>query len=356
MNWMRIWLGGLASGLVLLGLCGPTGAPTEAKAASVITPLAQRAKVRIALSPANFFPFSIIYADEKGYFKRAGLDVEIVKYTQAAVTLAPMLARGDLDLAPQTPSPSFFNLVNQGFGAKAVSIFSTSRAGRTESAWMLVMKEKAGEIKELRDLKGRTVEISQPGTTTNFMALMAFKTAGLVPGKDVTVRSSVRGGGDYLPLVRNKAQDVIGMVEPTATQLEKEGYVTRWKSLSDIAPWYQSIIMTASEKFLKENGPALRKFLEVYLLTAREINAANGEWRDDLVQVMTRWSNVSADIIKGMGGVPYVDPNGRVSTSSLERAQAIWLESGALKQQASLDALIDNDPISDVLKIVGEAR
>lgn len=325
---------------------------TEGKITALHGP---RVKIRIALSPANIWTLPLIYGVDRGYFARANLDVEITKSSQPSIMFAPLLARGDFDLLPQTPAPSFYNLASQNFNVKAVSVFVVPKAGRADAAWLTVMRDKVDTIKELSDLKGRVVEAAALGTTTNFLALSAVKLAGLAPGKDVTVQAHAKTAGDFLPVIKSRQQDVVAVIEPLATQAEHEGYVKRWKTINDITPWFQSALVVSSEQFLQKNGPAMRKFLEVYLLSCRQVNSTDGAWTDDALRVMSQWTGIGDSIIRDMGGVPYCDPNGEVSQTSLERAQQLWIEAGALKQPIDVRTMIDAAPIADALKAIGRA-
>jgi ABC-type nitrate/sulfonate/bicarbonate transport system substrate-binding protein len=321
-----------------------------------VQPLPQKATVRVALGGGNIYPLAMLYALDKGYFAHANLDVKVFKYSTAAFMLAPMLARGDLDIVPQTPSPSFFNLIAQGFGAKAVSVFSTTKAGRIEEAWMVVSSDKVDQIHQLSDLRGRVIEAGPAGATVNFLVLNAVKAAGLTPGKDVTFLNRGRTSADFFTLAKTRSQDVISMIEPSATQAEVAGYGRRWKGMADIVPWLQPLIMVASQQFIDKSRPALRKFLEVYLLTGREIDANNGAWTDDLLRLATTWTGLDADLIRKIGGVSYLDPNGEVSLDSLERADDIWVAARELQQKVKLDDVVDNRPVQDVLQEIGRIK
>lgn len=332
-------------------------APQAASPWDKVAPLAgPRTKIRIALSPSNTWTVPLIYGVKKGYFARANIDVEIKKSSQPSIMFAPLLARGDFDLLPQTPAPSFYNLVRQQFNVKAVSVFTVPKAGRAEAAWLTVMKDKVDTIKDLPDLKGKVVEGAGLGTTANFLVYSALKKAGLTAGKDVKIQSHAKLAGDFLPVIKSNQQDVASAIEPIATQAEREGYVKRWKTFSDIAPWFQSALIVSSEDFLRKNGPAIRKFLEVYLLSCREVNASNGQWTKDTLDLLSQWTNIDAGIIRAMGGVPYCDANGEVSADSLDRAQKLWIETGALKEPIDVRTLIDPTPTADALKVIGRAQ
>ncbi len=350
----RILFGGLFA--CLIQLSSVAFAEEIPSQINKIEPLAQHVTVRFAAAPSNIFQLPTLYAVDKGYFKRVGLDVQIIKYQQAAVGLAPMLARGDLEIAPQAPAPSFFNLVAEGFGAKAVSVLATTKKGRAELAWIALNPDKVNDIKDYGDLKGKIVEGAALGSTANFIVLAAIQKAHLTPGKDVDLQARGRTNADFFSLAQAKAQDALGVIEPMASRAEKEGYLVRWKGLSEVAPEYQSVLMTTSEKFLQTQPAALQKFLEVYLIACREINATNGEWTEDFLRLMTQWTGLDRSIITDMGGVPYFEPNGRVSRPSLEFAQDLWIRAGGLKQRGSIDSLVDDGPINEALKVVGSSK
>ena len=331
--------------------------PPTADRWSEVTPLpGPRTKIRIALSPSNIWTVPLIYGVKKGYFARANIDVEITKSSQPSIMFAPLLARGDFDLLPQTPAPSFYNLIRQQFNVKAVSVFTVPKAGRSEAAWLTVMKDKSDSIRDLADLRGKVVEGAGLGTTANFLVFSALKKAGLTAGKDVKIQSHAKLAGDFLPVIKSNQQDVVSVIEPVATQAERQGYVKRWKTFSDIAPWFQSALVVSSENFLKKNGPAMRTFLEVYLLSCREVNASNGQWSSDTLDLLSQWTNIDAGIIRAMGGVPYCDPNGEVSADSLDRSQKLWIETGALKEAIDVNTLIDPVPTADALKVIGRMQ
>ena len=56
---------------------------------------------------------------------------------------------------------------------------------------------------------------------------------------------AARANSDLLVLAQNKAADVIAMVEPLASQAEKQGLVVRWKPIAAVAPWYESAQLAA---------------------------------------------------------------------------------------------------------------
>lgn len=321
-----------------------------------VEPLPEKVKVKFALNPAIVSFLAIFYAADQGYFDRAGLDVEIVTYRGPAVTQLPLLARGDLDMAVVAPAPGFYNQAAQGFDIKIFASMGVETRGRIPAVRLTVLKEKATEIKDLKDLRGKTIEAAAEGSAISFLVGEALRQAGLTPGQDVTVHYRVRGVPDMLALAKAKAADVIGMVEPIASQAEKEGLVVRWKTFDEIAPWYQPGFIGASSRFLDKHRAAVTKFTEVYLLTSREINGANGVWTGELIKTASKWTKVDPQTIKDQGGVPAYDPNGAIWIESLERTQEIWAQHNLVKQKVDVRKVVDLAVLEEALKKTGRAR
>ena len=127
----------------------------------------------------------------------------------------------------------------------------------------------------------------------------------------------------------------------------------RWLSYADLAPWYQSSLLGASSQFLQAHPDAAEKLLEVYAVTARELNATNGVWTDDLIQIVTNRAGVDAATVKTQGGVPYYDPNVPVSIESLDRTQQLWVQNGQVKEPVDVNKLVDSEPLDRALQAIG---
>jgi ABC-type nitrate/sulfonate/bicarbonate transport system substrate-binding protein len=321
-----------------------------------VTPLPQRASLKLALASNNYVWLALMYALDRGYFDKAGLNIDITPITGSSAAMLPLLARGDVDISPTTPSPATFNQVTEGFDIQLIAGGPLEREGRMASVWLTVLKDKANEIKDFKDLKGHTLEGGAQGTPFDLAVLSAVKMGGLDPAKDVTITYRVRANSDLLVLAQNQAADVIAMVEPLASQAEKQGLVVRWKPIAAVAPWYESAQLAASSKSVQSNSAAVQKFLEVYVLTSREINAANGVWTDPLMQTATKWSQLDPDTIRSVGAPPLYQPNGMLSLDSLRQAQQFLVDQGAVKTPVDLQRLVNAALLDAALTRVGRAN
>jgi ABC-type nitrate/sulfonate/bicarbonate transport system substrate-binding protein len=336
----------------------PAAAPSPSAAASAArpTPLSPRAALKISLNPAIITYLPLLLAQEKGYFSQAGLDIDLQTYQGSANTQLPLLARGDLDLTGAAPGPALFNQLEQGFNARVVAGMSLPRAGRLNDSWLTVLKDRSSEIKQPGDLKGKTVDGAAEGSPLHLLAAEAIRQGGLTAGQDVTISFRGRTVPDQVALAKAKGADVIAIVEPAASQSEAAGDVVRWLSYPELAPWYQSLTLAASDGALQRNSAAIQKFLEVYVLACREINAANGQWSAELAGVATKYAGVDASIIRAQGGVPYYDPNGTPSAESLQKTQEIWVREKQVRSPVDLQRLVDDQLLQKALAAIGRAN
>jgi NitT/TauT family transport system substrate-binding protein len=160
---MRILL--KAAGLAaLVGLCGTGSAPVSA----------QETKVAVGISGwTGFAPLTL--AKEAGIFKSNGLDVAIKKIPQKDRHLA--IASGDIQCAATTVET--WIVWNAG-GVATKQIFQLDKSYGADG--MAVRND----IASIKDLKGKTVAASAPGTAPYFTLAWFLKKNGLSV-KDVTI-------------------------------------------------------------------------------------------------------------------------------------------------------------------------
>jgi NitT/TauT family transport system substrate-binding protein len=149
---------------------------TAALAAALLTTpaLAQGSKVAIGISGwTGFAP--LVFAKESGIFSSNGLDVSIKKIPQASRHLA--IASGDIQCAATTVETW---IVWDANGVATTQLFQMDKSYGADG--MVVRNA----IAAIRDVKGKTVAASAPGTAPFFTLAWFLKKNGLTV-KDVTV-------------------------------------------------------------------------------------------------------------------------------------------------------------------------
>jgi len=135
---------------------------------------AQDTKVAIGISGwTGFAPLTL--AKEAGIFKKNGLDVTIKKIPQASRHLA--IASGDIQCAATTVETYVV------WNANGVPIKQLFQLDKSFGADGMVTRSATGSIK---DLKGKSIAASAPGTSPYFVLAWMLKKNGLSP-KDVTI-------------------------------------------------------------------------------------------------------------------------------------------------------------------------
>jgi NitT/TauT family transport system substrate-binding protein len=142
--------------------------------AMLAAPASAQTKVNIGISGwTGFAPLTL--AKEAGIFAKNGLDVTIKKIPQASRHLA--IASGDIQCAATTVETW---IVWNANGVATTQLFQLDKSYGADG---LVVR---GNVNSIKDLKGKTVAASAPGTSPYFLLSWFLKKNGLSP-KDVTI-------------------------------------------------------------------------------------------------------------------------------------------------------------------------
>jgi NitT/TauT family transport system substrate-binding protein len=146
------------------------------------------------------------YADlgiRQGYFKAAGLDIEIT-YTEGGASNEQAVISGSVDIAIET---GFLGIIAAYVKGAPVRVISPASTGAPEVFWYA----KAGSgIKSLKDAHGKSVGFSNPGSSSNLILLQLLKEAGVTDAKLVPVGASPNG----MPMVMTGQLDICYAVPP----------------------------------------------------------------------------------------------------------------------------------------------
>jgi len=113
-----------------------------------------------------------VYGDRQGFFKEQGLDLDIT-YTEGGATTETAVVSGSVDLAVATGTLGIISAYVKGAPVRIISAEST---GSADIYWYA----KAGSgIKTFKDLEGKTVAFSAPGSSSNLALLTLLKEQGV---------------------------------------------------------------------------------------------------------------------------------------------------------------------------------
>ncbi len=328
------WGRQLARVAASLMVVGAATFPFEPVPAQTLVP------VRISFNPHFVTYAALDDAIDKGYFKAAGIDLQITKYQTSANSQLPSLARGDLDVTVVVPGPALFNQYGEGFDARIIASIDEARAGYLDGSVLVVRKDLVGTIKKPADLAHRNVDGAFQGSPIALLTLQAIQAGGLKP-TDVNFTTKEAAVPDQLAALTNKVVDVQGTTEPTATVMQQQGVGVKWISFHDVMPSYQEAYWGVSSAFAKAHPDVVAKFVQAYLRGAADVTRSKGKLTPELVETIAKWTEIPPDIIRAMGATPYYGQAGAINNEALDRVQKFWMSLGLIKTSVPIEKIVD---------------
>jgi len=223
--------------------------------------------LKVAVAQRGFWNSSFIeFGMRQGFFKEAGLDIDILYTEGGASTLTPVIA-GSIDIAMTNGTLGAVAAYAKGMPVKIISAEAT---GAPDAFWYA--RPESG-ITSLADTAGRTVAFSSPGSSTNLILLQLIQQA------KVTPRMVATGGAPAtLTQVMSGQIDVGWSVPPFVLQQLAEGRLAIIARGSDAAAIANQTIRVnvANANALKERRDAITRFVKVL---ARSIDWAYSDDR-----------------------------------------------------------------------------
>jgi NitT/TauT family transport system substrate-binding protein len=223
--------------------------------------------LKVAVAQRGFWDSTMVdIAEKQGFFKEAGLDIEVLYTEGGASTLTPVLA-GSIDVAMSNGILGVIGAFSKG---APVRIISAEGTGAADAFWYA--RTEIG-IKSLKDTNGKTVAFSSPGSSTNLILLQLVKAAGATPQLVPT------GGAPatYTQVMTGQI-DVGWSVPPFVLQQLADGKLAIIAKGSDAAAIANQTIRVnvANANALKERRDAITRFVKVL---ARSIDWAYSDDR-----------------------------------------------------------------------------
>jgi NitT/TauT family transport system substrate-binding protein len=302
--------------------------------------------LRLSINPKFITNAPIFVGIDRGYFKAAGIDLQISDIAGSANGQVPLLARADIDMSTVGPAPSLFNQVTQGFNIKLVA--STQQSAPPGSAYgdssVLVVRKDvwdSGAIRKLGDLAGKKFDAATPGSPTHVLGLEVLAKAKLRPA-DLTFTTKDYGPANQYAAIVNKAVDVQITTEPTATAMQTQGLGVKWLGYRDVAPWYQTSYFVVSEEYLQAHREAIVHFLTAYLRGVAEVERTRGKLTPAMTAEMSKWTEIPESTITAMGALPYFGNNGAISLDALRRVQQLWVDQKLVTTPVDVSKIVDS--------------
>jgi NitT/TauT family transport system substrate-binding protein len=209
--------------------------------------------LKVAVAQRGFWNSTFVeVALKQGYFKEAGLDIEILYTEGGASTLTPVIA-GSMDIAMTNGTLGVIAAYAKGMPVKIISAEAT---GAPDAFWYA--RPESG-IKSLADTNGKTVAFSSPGSSTNLIVLQLVNQAKVSPKLVAT-----GGAPGTLTQVMSGQIDVGWSVPPFVLAQLAEGKLAIIARGSDVAALAQQTIRVnvANANALKQKRDAFVRYIK----------------------------------------------------------------------------------------------
>jgi NitT/TauT family transport system substrate-binding protein len=203
------------------------GAATLLLPALVAAQALEKKKVTIAVGGKNllyYLPLTV--AEQKGFFKDEGLDVEIVDFAGGARALQAVVG-GSADVV----SGAFEHNINMQAKGQPMKAFVLQ--GRAPQIVLAVSTKTMPNFASVADLKGKKIGVTAPGSSTNIMANFVLAKSGLKPADVSYVGVGASQGA--VAALRSGQIDAISNLDPVMTILARNNDIKIISDTRDVA-------------------------------------------------------------------------------------------------------------------------
>ena len=289
----------------------------------------------------------VYFAQENGYFKREGLDVQVTRYPGSPTAMRALLS-GEADLV-ETGGDTVFLAMESG--AK-IDILLSPVARSTD---VVIAKT---PIASIADLKGKSFAVSAPGSPGDVLGRLLFQKNGVDP-------SQVQIVGLGAPADRIKAllggkvdstSATILVIEPVLDAIAK-GEVKVLASMGEQFPAIPLSYIVANETVVKGKRDVLVRFVRAYIEGLRWAQANPEEAaqvgakhiRETPLPVLTQG-------MKEMARTKVFGVDGGINEKGLQDTQQTLKDLGRIKTVGKSTDVAALDILQDALKLLGPVR
>jgi ABC-type nitrate/sulfonate/bicarbonate transport system substrate-binding protein len=285
--------------------------------------------VKIALPVASLESMPIYIAEDKGLFKKHGLDIDVITSRGGGEAMKAYIAGEVQIVATGFPELGLMR-------AKNVDVMLYF--AQTSRVPFALLARTGTNVKSVADLKGKTIAVTSPGSLTANLTNYFVKQAGLDPARDVNL-VSVGGGGEILGALKSERADAAMLFEPFVAIAVKQGIATVLVDVAKELDAFSSSPLSTSKDFL-EKRPQDAKALFEALVEAQQFIKDNHAGVLELAK--KRFSNADPNVLESALDRIYqvYSPNGKFGRSHVERTEAISVELKIMPKSYPYDEVV----------------
>jgi NitT/TauT family transport system substrate-binding protein len=299
--------------------------------------------IKIGISKLIGYP-GVPIAAERGYFKEQGLEPELV-FFDSAQPIAVGVASGDVQFGTAGMSAGFYALAAQG-QLRLIASSAGDAPGFYNLAFIASNKAWDAGLKEVKDIKGHSVAVTQVGTSLEYAIGQAVRRYGFT--MDDIALKPLQSNTNVVAAISGGMVDAAVMPSgPILAPLQKSEFrLLAWSA--DIAFNPTGSATFTSTKEANEHADTVKRFLIAYRQGVHDFAAAfmtpdgkraDGPTAPAILDLMSKYTGIPAAQIDK--AIPYVDPEGRIDAASVADQIAWYKSQGLLKGDVDAAKLID---------------
>ncbi|MCK1713273.1 MULTISPECIES: ABC transporter substrate-binding protein [unclassified Bradyrhizobium] len=288
----------------------------------------------------------VFIAQDKGYFREAGLDVEL-KFFDAAQPIAVAATSGDIDFGVTAFTAGLYNLAGKGV-LKVIGGMSREKAGYPLIGYFASNNAYAADLKTPKDLAGKRVAVTQVGSSFHYsLGLLADKYGFKLADVKIIPLQSLSNAAAAL---KGETVDAALLPISTARKLMDEGGAKFLGWVGDETPWQLGAVFASPKtltnkalvmKLLGALAKADREYHDVILAAMKDGVAPINEQTKPLLEIIAKYTNLPVEQV--VGNCAYIDPEGRLDVKNVDN-QIKWLqEQGFADKGFDADTIIAKD-------------
>jgi NitT/TauT family transport system substrate-binding protein len=301
-------------------------------AAGISASAEESRSIRLAVGgQALFYYLPLTLAERLGYFREAGLEVEIIDFPGGSKSLQALMGG-----SAEVVAGSFEHVVNMRARGQAVTAFVL--LARYPAIVLAVGAEFSPAYKETRDLAGRRIGITAPGSSTHLFLNNVLARAGMSPD-DVSVIGVGTGASAVAALRRGDVEALVHL-DPVIEELVSAGAA-------------RVVIDTRTEADARAvYGGA---YPAACLYARAEWLADNAEAASALAKAQVRalhWlASASAKDIRAVLPEAFWSRNPAAWESALSKNRAIWSLDGRLDEAGARNVIATLAAFEDFVRV-----
>jgi NitT/TauT family transport system substrate-binding protein len=288
----------------------------------------------------------VFIAQEKGYFRDAGLNIEL-KFFDAAQPIAVATTSGDVDFGITAFTAGLYNLAGKGT-LKVIGGMSREKPGYPLIGYFASNNAYAAGLKTPKDLAGKRIAVTQVGSSFHYsLGLLADKYGFKLSQVKIVPLQSLSNAAAAL---RGETVDAALLPVSTARKLMDDGGARLLGWVGDETPWQLGAVFASPRtltnkplvtKLLAALERADREYHDVILSAMKNGAAPIDEQTKPLLEIIAKYTNLPIEQV--VGNCAYIDPGGKLDVGNVDN-QIKWLQAqGFVDKGFDAEAIIASD-------------